>query len=107
MGASCLLAAESRWATKRCRADDPSPCPAVGSVLLCQIPPSDTDGLLWRVDLEGMDPHVVIRATVRSLSSHVLIDSRANLLELLERFRSRQTFLLALPPSPFARLEPR
>lgn len=58
--------------------------------------PCDPDGTLWKVDLKGMDARVDIRDVVRPLSSNVLIDSRANLLELLDRFRANHTFLLVV-----------
>jgi hypothetical protein len=57
---------------------------------------SDPDGTPWRSDLEGMDPQSSIHAVARPLSSAVLIDSRANLLELLDRFRASHTFLLVV-----------
>lgn len=57
---------------------------------------SDPDGTLWRADLTGMGPRVDIRAVVRPLSGNVLIDSRANLLELLDRFRANHRFLLVV-----------
>jgi len=43
-----------------------------------------------------MAPGAEVRAAVRPLSSSVLIDSRANLLELLDRFRVQHTFLLVV-----------
>lgn len=49
---------------------------------------SDPDGTLTRTDLEGMDSRAEIRAAVRPLSGNMLIDSRDNLLELLDRFRA-------------------
>jgi hypothetical protein len=65
-----------------------------------RIPPDhgrwDPDGTPWRSDLRGMDPRLDIHSVVRPLSSNVLIDSRANLLELLDRFRSSHTFLLVV-----------
>lgn len=56
----------------------------------------DPDGVLSRRDLRDMDPEVEIGPAVRSLSSDVLIDSRASLLELLDRFRLGHTFLLVV-----------
>lgn len=58
--------------------------------------PSEPDGSLWRTDLEGMAPDSEVRPAVRPLSSSVLIDSRANLLELLDRFCVQHTFLLVV-----------
>ncbi len=58
--------------------------------------PVDPDGTLGRADLESMDPGAEIREAVRPLSGSVLIDSRANLLELLDRFRNEHTFLLVV-----------
>lgn len=58
--------------------------------------PSEPDGNLWRDDLRCMGPHTEIRAAVRALSGTVLIDGRANLLELLDRFRANHTFLLVV-----------
>lgn len=54
------------------------------------------DGTLWKSDFEGVSPQLQVRALVRPLSSDVLIDSRANLLELLDRFRMGHTFLLVV-----------
>lgn len=56
----------------------------------------DPDGTLSRSDLRGMEPQLDVRAVVKPLSSSVLIDSRANLLELLDRFRLSHTFLLVV-----------
>ena len=47
--------------------------------------PSAPDGTLWKSDLKGMDARADIRAAVRPLSGNVLIDCRANLLELVPR----------------------
>lgn len=54
------------------------------------------DGTLRRVELEGLDNADDIRSVVRPLSGDLLIDSKANLLEMLDRFRADHTFLLVV-----------
>ena len=54
------------------------------------------DGMLWARDLEELDPGTCVGEAVLPLSSDVLINGGATLLELMNRFRRGHTFLLAV-----------
>jgi hypothetical protein len=56
----------------------------------------DPDGTLWKADLEGLDTAAEVASVVRRLTSSALIDSNATLLELLDRFRDQQVFMLVV-----------